>query len=170
MHQSKGQKTLSGLIFYRAALAPPPWETPALKLGPHQLYLLWAHLSHSPVAAVCPSSPFRHHLPAGWVQMKVGPGSGVLPLASTPRGAQSSAAEGYGCGDVHQVVTQGLIDEGSDGVTGGLQGKNSHGVGVFTINNTSWTPQVRYPVSQHGIFEEMTPPFNLFQMNLHVYG
>lgn len=55
--------------------------------------------------------------------MKVGPGSGVPPLASTLSGAQSLAAEGDGRGDVHQVVTQGLVDEGSDGVTGGLQGK-----------------------------------------------
>lgn len=128
MHKSKGQIWFfhSWQGGFGAALALPPWETLALKLGLHQLCLLQTHPSHSPVAAARPGSPFKHHLPVGRVQMEVGLGPGILPLTSTPRGAQSLAAEVDGCGDVHHVGTQGVIDEGSDGVTGGLQGNTSH--------------------------------------------
>lgn len=116
----KLNKSLLFLDGLGAALPPPPCETLALKLGPHQPRLLRPHPSHNPVAVLGP--PLRHHLPAGGVQVEVGPGSGISPLASTPRGAQSLAAEGGGRGDVHQVVTQRLVDEGFDGGAGCLWG------------------------------------------------
>lgn len=129
-----------------AVLPPPPCETLALKLGPHQPRLLRPHPSHDPVAAALLGPPLRHHLPAGGVQVEVGPGSGISPLASTPGGAQRLAAEGGGRGDVHQVVTQRLVDEGSDGGAGCLRGGNG---------------RKQQEVSHHSVFKEMSLRFNL---------
>lgn len=136
---------MSHLCGFGAALAAPPWETLALEPGPHPRRLLLSHPSHNPVPVSRPGPLLRHHLPAAGVQVEVGPGCGFPPLASALRGAQGPAAEVGGRGHVHQVTTQGVVDEGSDGVAGGLRR------GEKNINN----------VLKDRMFKEMIILFNL---------
>lgn len=97
----------------------------ALEVGLYVHSLTWLQLAQHPVALPSLWPLLRHHSPGTGVQVEVGTGDFVSPLASALRGAHRPATQSSCCGHIHQVTAQGFIQVVFDCLTIRLENRKS---------------------------------------------